>query len=95
MSSERFAEWQAFYSLEPWGHWGRWHPFAMLASVLANVHRGKATPVYRAADFLPEEPKVADAAVRQSPAEVRDGINRWLSIFKKAGRVKTQSRSDG
>ena len=42
------------YERNPWGEErGDWRS-AMLASVVANRHRGKREPQYKPADFIPE-----------------------------------------
>jgi len=57
MSSHEFSEWVAFYSLEPFGYAAEFAGHAQTSAVIANVHRSKDTRPYKAADFMPQEPK--------------------------------------
>jgi len=53
MSSAEFAEWLAYYQLEPFGQDRADLPGAIVAATIANVHRGDHEP-YTPADFLPD-----------------------------------------
>lgn len=53
MSSAEFGEWKAYYSLEPFGDRIADIRMGTLASVIANVNRGKDTPPYKPNDFIP------------------------------------------
>jgi hypothetical protein len=57
MSSAEFAEWMAFYSLEPWGFRAEMYGEAQVACILANssLCRGKDDPVHKIDEFLPHE----------------------------------------
>jgi hypothetical protein len=49
--SHELSEWLAYYRIEP-----RVDPYwigGMVASTLANIHRGKSSRVYKPSDFMP------------------------------------------
>ena len=55
MTTDEFAEWRAFERLEPFGspaaHWRS----ALIATMLANIHRDpKKSKAFKLADFLPD-----------------------------------------
>lgn len=52
MSGQELAEWQAFYILEPFGEERADMRAALLATILANVHRTKDADPYKQADFM-------------------------------------------
>lgn len=65
MPAGTFVEWAAYAALEPFGpqqdHWRS----AMVASVLANIHRGKQQRAFGIEDFLPASMSESDHG--QSP----------------------------
>jgi len=52
MSAAEFAEWMAYYSLEPWGAEYDAYERALIASTIANVHRD---PKKQKQPFKPEQ----------------------------------------
>lgn len=52
MSSREFAEWTAYYRIEPFGQDRVDIPGAIIASTLANVFRGEHEP-FSPSDFMP------------------------------------------
>ena len=65
MSVDEFAEWQAFYQLEPFGE--DWRQTAYVCTMIGNGNggRGVGRP-YRPRDFLPVHPP----SRQQSPEEM-------------------------
>ena len=53
MDSLEFAEWVAYSLVEPFGQDRADLGAAIVASVIANVHRGEQQPPFAPADFLP------------------------------------------
>ena len=51
MSSRLFAEWMAYFDLEPWGEIMADARNASLMALLANIHRGEGQSAYRVDDF--------------------------------------------
>jgi hypothetical protein len=93
LTSRQIAEWHAFYNLEPFGWREEWRRVAMIAAVIANVNRGKATRPFRESDFMPPD-HVAPAgpAKRQSIEEQRSIIASVLAPFKKKAAVEKQRK---
>ncbi len=52
MSSAEFMQWIAYYSLEPFGATRDNLHSAMIASTIANVHRGKGKKAIPPKDFM-------------------------------------------
>jgi hypothetical protein len=87
MSSAEFGEWKAFYSLEPFGDRIDDIRMGTLASVIANVNRGKDTPPYKPNDFIPwaQEPQAEPSAPSPEAVAVTVfGIN--LAELKASGK---------
>lgn len=53
MSSREFAEWKAFFALQPYGEWRNDYRTASLMALLANLWRGKDDPVRTPEEFMP------------------------------------------
>lgn len=54
MTSREFAEWMAYYGLEPFGERRADYRAALISSVIANVNRAKDQDPYPISDFLPD-----------------------------------------
>lgn len=54
IDSAEFAEWVAYHNLEPFSANRTDYILAVIASILANVHRGKGAKVYKPEDFIPQ-----------------------------------------
>lgn len=57
MSAAEFAEWMAFYEIEPFGWQADFSGHAQTAATIANVNRSKDTKPYKVSDFMPKEPQ--------------------------------------
>lgn len=75
MSGEEFAQWAAYYRIEPWGETRADLRNGVVASLLYNINRTKDAPPLSPADFLLFEKK-PDAA--QSETNLRD---RFRALF--------------
>lgn len=64
ISAREFAEYIAFWQLEPWGEEREDYRSALICAVLANVWRPKGSRDYRPEDFMPKF-----VPVEQSPEE--------------------------
>lgn len=53
MSGEQFAEWVAFYRLEPFGYEAGMVGHAITASTIANTNRGKGQKPFKPETFMP------------------------------------------
>lgn len=86
MSSAEFGEWKAYFSLEPFGTRIEDIRMGTVASVVANVNRGKDTPPYKPNDFIPwvQEPQAeVSAPSPEAVAVTVFGIN--LAEIKASG----------
>ena len=54
VSARELRDWELYYLVEPWGEWRADYRMAILASVDANIHRGKDSKAYEPKDFMPE-----------------------------------------
>lgn len=78
-------EWQAYYELEPFGEQAAFWRSAMIASVLANIHRNrkKQRQPFTIADFLPSDAR----DTRPDPATLRAKLDAAMAAF--GGRKTT------
>jgi hypothetical protein len=53
ISSAEFAEWVAYHNIDLFTINREENMLAIIASILANVNRGKGVKAYKAEDFLP------------------------------------------
>ena len=65
--SRQYAEWRAYYEVEPWGEERADLRSAIIACTIANVHRGKGK-AFEPGDFMPEFDKPAKK--QQTAAEM-------------------------
>ena len=63
MTAGQLREWMSYYAMEPWGEERADLRAGIVASTVANVHRGRAH-AFRPADFMP---RFGEPARRQSP----------------------------
>ena len=64
LSAQQFAEWRAFYALEPWGYHEERGRMSTLAATIAN-YAGKVLPkgrVVEPKDFMPAEARPSRAS---------------------------------
>ncbi len=54
MTVEEFHTWYILEKLEPFGEYGEWMRTGVLASTMANIHRGKDQSAFAPLDFMPE-----------------------------------------
>ena len=52
-SAQEFGLWAALYEIEPWGPTRHDLAAGVIASTIANVHRGKDVPAFKPLDFMP------------------------------------------
>ena len=63
MPAQEVAIWEAAYTAEPWGEVRADISSGVVASTIANVNRGKDTPAFTPADFMPfYEPSPVEGA---------------------------------
>lgn len=85
VDAREFAEWMAYYSLEPWGHESDWLRTGQVAATVYNCAMGRRGPALTPLDFMPR----AGGAEAQSAEEMQSRL-RWLLTAKrkKAGNGK-------
>ena len=54
MTAEELHEWMAYYEIDPFGNDRADLNSAIVASTMANCHRGKTQRPYKPADFMPK-----------------------------------------
>lgn len=54
MPARTFVEWQAYCSIEPFGSPAQFWQAALVASMIANVHRKKNQQPFKPEDFMPK-----------------------------------------
>jgi hypothetical protein len=76
MTSAQFAEWAAYYQLEPWGEERADVRHGILTSVLANCHRGKSAAAFKPKDFIVdyEKPSQPDPHALRRQAEMLNAL---------------------
>ena len=75
--SREFAEWLAYYELEPWGEERADLRAGIVASTIANVHRGKGK-AFQPGDFMPDFDKTPKKA--QTAAEMAAVMTRFTKL---------------
>jgi hypothetical protein len=68
MSALEFAEWMAYYSLEPFGERRADYRSAQIVQMIANVNRTRGEP-YPLSDFLPDEIAAEAEELEDEPEE--------------------------
>lgn len=83
MSSREFAEWMAFYVLEPWG-WDmeNWRS-GLVASTFANAYRNpkKHKKPFDVEDFMPKEVEAKPRGVPVEADVLRAKLNMAMMAF--------------
>lgn len=82
MSAKEFAEWVAFFELEPWGWEADSFHAAMVSAMIANTVRDpkKRRRPWEPADFMP----IPDKASDKKPVDqdhLRQKIDAWMIAF--------------
>lgn len=79
LDSRELTEWMAFWQLDPWGDSRADLRAGVIASTIANVHRGADTRPYKPMDFMPY-------AQRDENEEARSNVATFKAMF--AHKVK-------
>lgn len=77
VTAEQFAEWAAFFSLEPWGFHEENRRMGVLASTVANMSGKKLKRPMSAKDFMPQDPE------RKEPVDLVERIKRRFGYYGK------------
>jgi hypothetical protein len=79
IDAEELIWWKSFFILEPWGEQRGDLRMGILASVMANINRGKDTPAFGAYDFMPDFER---AALIYSDEEIDESIEEEEFMFE-------------
>ena len=66
LDAQELMRWLGYHQLEPWGEERADLRAGIVASTIANVHRGKGKAPFRVRDFMPRFRK----AVKQTPEQM-------------------------
>ena len=79
--AREFAEWMAFYRLEPWGEQRGDLRIGILAAVVANMFRKKGRRALQPVDFMPKFEK------KWLPMTTGEMYDKFKGIATRYGRV--------
>lgn len=77
IDSAEFSEWIAYAGVEPFLIHRTENMLAIVASVIANVNRGKKTKPFTPEDFLPQY--AAPKKTPDTPQEIEDKLKRFFN----------------
>ena len=80
LTAEQFAEWAAFFGLEPWGFHEENRRMAVVASTVANMSGKKVKRPVPVTDFMPK-----DSSEQEEPVDVVESIKRRFGYYGKKG----------
>lgn len=90
MSAKRFAEWQAYYQVEPFGPPAGYWQAGLIASTLANVHRTKKSQkALTPEDFMPR------AMTQGADGEPDDQVDVGAQALQVFQAIAEQQRASG
>ena len=81
LNSREFAEWLAYYNLEPWGEERADLRAGIIAATVANAAPGRRGRTFQPKDFMPF---TGERAQRQSTQEVEARIRLWVAAHNQA-----------
>jgi hypothetical protein len=82
IDSAELAEWQAYYSLEPFGEAVADQRHGLAVSVLANINRNPKREPYRPVDFIPWHPSHGEADKPLFDADPKKQSERIKGLFR-------------
>lgn len=84
-------EWWAYYQLEPFGEMPANWRAAMIATLVANIHRGKGQPPFKGEDFMSVlVPKEAESKPQQTPQDQKNVLQQIYQWAKRKKLTKEQ-----
>lgn len=75
-----FAEWQAYYTIEPFGEERADYRNAILCTLIANALRGKHGWTAKPKDFMPD---FTETERRQTPSDFRARMNLYAALHNR------------
>lgn len=85
MSARTFAEWQAYCSLEPFGPQAGFWQAALIACMLANVHRKPKSKPFKIEDFMPKG-MMDQEPVQMSAEQTAFMLRQNFEVYQKANK---------
>ena len=92
VSSREFAEWLAFWRIEPNSEDRADLRMAMICATLANCNRGKGAPVFKPADFMPDWEPREGQSVMEMQARLKAALAGAQKGKAKNGNARPRSR---
>ncbi len=89
LSALQIAQWQAYYSVDPFGTEEDYRQAGIISSVIANVNRARDKTPYSPEDFMPL--RYRPAPKKQTVAEMKNILNR-ITRKPERKRVKKVKR---
>lgn len=77
-SSRELAEWMAYAGLEPWGESRADLRMGILASLTANINRGKDQEPFKPSDFIP---RFDESEAESEPEDESGGVPHWQQML--------------
>jgi len=72
----------AYYQLEPFGQDRDALNAGIIASTMANIHRGKGQKTYTPTDFIPEFGKSTSGSKDMKPAQIMQSFKKLTKVSK-------------
>ena len=80
MGAYTLAEWMAYYEAEPWGEDRADLRAGIIASTLANIHRGRDGHVFTPVDFMPYTKRAVEESYI-SDDEIERRVNNFMRRY--------------
>lgn len=90
ITSGEFAEWQAFFMIEPFGNWRRDYRNGILVAATVNMWRGKGDKAVGPEDFVPQFGRVLDQGEPAPATATAESTDREFLEAMGAKRVKRE-----
>ncbi len=87
ITGRQLAEWQAFERIDPFGNERADLAAGIIASTIANVHRGKRSKAYDAGDFMPN----FGPRKRKSREELKAALMAFVAAYQDPRAAKGQA----
>ncbi len=79
--------WFLLEQVEPFGEFGAWLRTGVMASTMANIHRGKDQPVFKPMDFMPEA-----FNPRKKPETPKSMKEKWMAIMHAQNAIAERNK---
>lgn len=86
ISSAEFAEWMAYYHLEPFGFHANFLQAGIIASTIANANRKKGAKPFKPNDFIPKSQYEILGIPKDSMEKIKEFFTGIASVKNKRGK---------